>query len=111
MLLDIATILRDNFVTHCTIITTIVSWPHTLAYPPPPYTVRALYRSAARMKEAGEPFVKEAAMCKLFTSQVSRAAPIDTQYKAYCIVLPANDLSAGALFLGLYTPAARHCRE
>ncbi|CAM9513475.1 unnamed protein product [Ectocarpus fasciculatus] len=29
----------------------------------------ALYRSAARMKEAGQPFVKEAAMSKLYTSQ------------------------------------------
>lgn len=31
----------------------------------------ALYRSAARMKEAGLPFIKEAAMSKLFTSQVA----------------------------------------
>ncbi|CAM9617456.1 unnamed protein product [Ectocarpus sp. 12 AP-2014] len=31
----------------------------------------ALYRSAARMKEAGQPFVKEAAMSKLYTSQVA----------------------------------------
>lgn len=30
---------------------------------------RALYQSAARMKEAGRPFVKEAAMAKLYTSQ------------------------------------------
>lgn len=31
---------------------------------------RALYHSAARLKEAGRPFVKEAAMSKLYTSQV-----------------------------------------
>eukprot|EP00752_Nemacystus_decipiens_P016760 g14998.t1 len=31
----------------------------------------ALYQSAARMKEAGRPFVKEAAMAKLYTSQVA----------------------------------------
>lgn len=49
----------------------VCSRPHFPFHPPCAFTdPRTLYHSAARLKEAGQPFVKEAAMSKLYASQV-----------------------------------------
>ncbi|CAM9561977.1 unnamed protein product [Discosporangium mesarthrocarpum] len=68
----------------------------------------ALYRSSARLKEAGKPFVKEAAMTKLYTSQVAeRASSKCVEWlggvgftKAYLAEKFYRDCKIGAIYEG-----------